>query len=156
MNKRNTLVAVRTVFLLVLLLSVYLFHPRTVAADETDLYHESLKFDSNGNLLITTRDKKASSSVRYRTIGWIVKRAQTGSGARQYIRVKPEQSSESRTDPSDPNYTFNYFKCDRTLIFAKIGAVSKEWQKDLYKNGGIVYLDAIMTVVENGEALGYG
>lgn len=155
MNKRNTLVAVRTVFLLVLLLSVYLFHPRMVAADETDLYHESLKFDSNGNLLITTRDKKASSSVRYRTIGWIVKRAQTGSGARQYIRVKPEQSSESRTDPSDPNYTFNYFKCDRTLIFAKIGAVSKEWQKDLYKNGGIVYLDAIMTVVENGEALGY-
>ena len=155
MNKQKPVFAGRTVLLTLLLLSVCFFRPSVVAADETDLYHESLKFDSNGNLLMTTRDKKASSSVRYRTIGWIVKRTPEASGSTESIRLKLKQNGVSQTDPTDPNYRFTYFKCDKSLIFAKIAAVSSEWQKDLYQNGGMVYLDAVMTVVENGEALGY-
>ena len=90
MNKQKPVFAGRTVLLTLLLLSVCLFRPPVVAADETDLYHESLKFDSNGNLLMTTRDKKASSSVRYRTIGWIVKRTPEASGSTESIRLKLE------------------------------------------------------------------
>ena len=144
----------RIILLTGLFLSVCLFRPQTAAADETDLYHESLKFDSNGNLLMTTRDKKAGSSVRYKTIGWTMKRTPDASAGAEIVRLKLEQNGASRPDPADQGYIFTYFKCDKDLIFAKIGDASADWQKDLYQNGGIVYLDAIMTVVENGRALG--
>ena len=151
MNKQKPVFAGRAVLLTLLLLSVCLFRPLVVAADETDLYHESLKFDSNGNLLMTTRDKKAGSNVRYKTIGWTMKRTPNASAGAEIVRLKLEQNGASRPDPADPGYIFTYFKCDKDLIFAKIGAASADWQKDLYQNGGIVYLAAIMTVVENGK-----
>lgn len=154
MNRSKPIMAVRIILLTGLFLSVCLFRPQTAAADETDLYHESLKFDSNGNLLMTTRDKKAGSSVRYKTIGWTMKRTPDASAGAEIVRLKLEQNGASRPDPADPGYIFTYFKCDKDLIFAKIGDASADWQKDLYQNGGIVYLDAIMTVVENGRALG--
>lgn len=154
MNKQKPIAAVRIILLTGLLLSVSLFRPQTAAADETDLYHESLKFDSNGNLLMTTRDKKAGSSVRYKTIGWTMKRAPGSAGSDRSVRLKLAQNGASRPDPKDPDYVFTYFKCEQSLIFAKIGAASEEWQRELYQNGGLVYLDAIMTVVENGRELG--
>lgn len=155
MNKQHPAFAWRRTALLLLLLSTCLLRSLTVAADETDLYHESLKFDSNGNLLMTTRDKKADSLVRYRTIGWVVKRTPQATGSTTSIRLKLEQNGASHADPTDPNYIFTYFKCDHSLIFEKIGMASADWQRSLYQNGGTVYLDAIMTVVENGRALGY-
>lgn len=154
MNKCKLMTVVRLFLLAGLLFSVCLPRSLTAAADETDLYHESLKFDSNGNLLMTTKDKKAVGAVRYKTIGWTMKRTDDASAGTQYVRLKLEQNGASRPDPTDPDYIFTYFKCDQALIFAKIGAASTDWQKDLYQNGGIVYLDAIMTVVENGRALG--
>lgn len=154
MNNQKPAVLKRAVWLFLILLSACLFWPLSASANETDLYHESLKFDSNGNLLMTTRDKKAENSVRYRTIGWIVKRTEEEPGKNEYIRLKTQRSGEPQTDPADSDYIFNYFKCDKDLIFTKIGAVSAQWQQDLYKNGGTVYLDAIMTVVEDGTALG--
>lgn len=154
MNKCKRMTVARLLLAIGLLFSVNLSRPLTAAADETDLYHESLKFDSDGNLLMTTRDKKAAGTVRYKTIGWTMKRTGDASTGTQCVRLKLEQSGASRPDPADLDYVFTYFKCDRSLIFAEIGAVSADWQKELYQNGGIVYLDAIMTVVENGKAMG--
>lgn len=155
MNKQHPAPAWRRIALILLLLSTCLLQSLTVTADETDLYHESLKFDSNGNLLMTTRDKKADSNVRYRTIGWVVKRTPQTTGSATSIRLRLEQNGASHVDPADPNYIFTYFKCDHSLIFDKIGMASADWQRSLYQNGGTVYMDAIMTVVENGRALGY-
>lgn len=155
MNKQYPVWAARSVCLFLLFLSVCLFRPLMVTADETDLYHESLKFDSKGNLLMTTRDKKAGSNVRYKTIGWTLRRSRGAVGNNESVRLRLEQNGASRADPSDPDYVFTYFKCERTLIFSKIGTASKSWQRDLYEHGGIVYLDAIMTVVENGRTQGY-
>lgn len=155
LNKSYPLRTAGHIGFFLLFLLVCLFHPLSVAADETDLYHESLKFDSRGNLLMTTRDKKAGSSVRYKTIGWTLRRSQGAAGGNESVRLRLEQNGASRADPSDPDYVFTYFKCDRTLIFSKIGTASKSWQRDLYEHGGTVYLDAIMTVVENGKTLGY-
>lgn len=154
MYQQKPIFAGRMLCMLVLFLSVILIRPLCTAADETDFYHEGLKFDSNGNLLMTTRDKKASSSVRYKTIGWIVKKTPHAVGSAQTVRLKLEQNGASRVDPTDPDYVFTYFKCEKSVIFAKIGAASEEWQKELYLNGGTVYLDAIMTVVEDGRVLG--
>lgn len=155
MNKQNSIYAVRMIAVILLLLLACLFCPRLVAADETDLYHESLKFDSKGNLLMTTRDKKAGGAVRYKTIGWTLKRTPGASGSTASARLKLEQNGASIADPTDPDYIFTYFKCDKLLIFAKIGDASLQWQRELYQNGGVIYMDAIMTVVENGRARGY-
>lgn len=143
--------------ILFLLIFLFLYGPLTLSADTggVDLYHESLKFDSEGNLLMTTRDKKAGGSTRYKTLGWIVKRVQNEAGPNQTIRLKLEENGTPRTDPADADYIFTYFKCSKEIIFSKIGAVSADWQMDLYQNGGILYLDAIMTVIEDGRQLGY-
>lgn len=140
-----------------LFLFLWLYRPLSLAADtsETDLYCESLKFDSQGNLLMTTRDKKASGTTRYKTLGWIVKRTQNASDSNQTIRLKLEENGAPRTDPNDADYIFSYFKCSKEIIFSKIGAASADWQIDLYQNGGIVYLDAIMTVIEDGRQMGH-
>lgn len=140
---------------LALVLIVFWLCQSAAAADGTDLYHESLKFDSNGNLLMTTRDKRAESNVRYKTIGWTIKRTRDAIEETQSVRLRLEQNGASCVDPSDADYIFTYFKCAKEVIFAKIGSASEKWQRTLYKNGGIVYLDAIMTVVEHGRQLGY-
>lgn len=129
--------------------------PLRAAAESgtAELYRENLRFDSQGNLRMTTRDKKAEGGVRYRTIGWVMRRTKETAGTGGTIRLKLEEGI-SRPDPNDPGYVYTYFKCERDLIFAKIGAASADWQMDLYQNGGYVYLDAIMTVVENGVAAG--
>lgn len=155
MNKQNRVSIWRTGVAVCFLLWMSFFQPVSTAADEKDLRFENLEFDSNGNLLMTTYDKKAGSNVRYKTIGWTVKRLPEDVSSTQRTRIKLVQNGESRTDPYRPGYVYTDFKCDRMLIFAKIGATSEEWQKELYQNGGMVYLDAIMTVVENGKQMGY-
>jgi hypothetical protein len=154
MRKRNPRFAGYLGALLFLLVFVTFSTLISAAADETDLYHESLKIDSDGNLLMTTRDKRAGSGIRYKTIGWTLKKDVNAAGASKTVRLPLEQNGQSRADPNDSNYIFTYFKCDKSVIFAKIGAADPAWQKQLYVQGGMVYLDAIMTVVENGVSLG--
>ncbi len=118
-----------------------------------NLYREALEFDSDGNLQMTTHDKKATSGTKYRTIGWTIKRYQGSVTAKERARIKLRQTS-SYADPNDSNYVYTSFVCDKYDIFGRIGAASKAWRKELYQNGGVVYLDAIMTVVVDGKALG--
>lgn len=123
----------------------------TVRNENSD--KEQLFFDPNGNLQMTTRDKKASGSVRYRTVGWTIKRMSGTASPSQRIRIRLTQTA-SRDDPSDPDYVYTYFMCSAQQIFDKIGEASEEWQCAIYQNGGMVYLDAIMTVVEHGQPCG--
>lgn len=136
-------------------LFVCLFSGSSVAETvrNEDYDNERLIFDSRGNLQMTTRDKIATGGVRYRTIGWTIRRLPDALAGGQSARIRLTQTG-SRQDPSDPDYVYTYFMCGTDQIFTQIGAVSEEWQVTLYQNGGMVYLDAIMTVVENGRACG--
>ena len=136
MNRSKPIMAVRIILLTGLLLSVCLFRPQTAAADETDLYHESLKFDSNGNLLMTTRDKKAGSNVRYKTIGWTMKRTPNASAGAEIVRLKLEQNGASRPDPADPGYIFTYFKCIDKIL-------TKQAEEELKKEESEVELHSV-------------
>ncbi len=117
-----------------------------------DYYREVLEFDSEGNLIMTTRDKIATGSLTYRTIGWTIKRYDGGihESWNQCAFIPLTTLGESRVDPTNSAYKYSYFYCDKNTIFNAIGNVSKEWQNSLYVNGGTVYLDAIMTVCRNG------
>lgn len=117
----------------------------------TDYYNEVLRFDEEGNLVMTSYDGKASYSTTYRTLGWTIKRYNLPINDPNNTCVSIAlENAGSRTDPENPEYIYSYFYADRDLIFQRIGEVSPEWQQELYQNGAIVYLDGIMTVCERG------
>lgn len=136
-----------------ILLAVCLLFCEMAAA--SDLYQEVLKFDSYGNLQMTTHDKRATGGVKYRTIGWTIKRWEGVVPASARARIRLTQEGVSYTDPEDSEYVYTRFTCDKDEIFARIGEASADWQTELYQRGGMVYLDAVMTVVEDGRALGW-
>lgn len=104
---------------------------------------------------MTTRDRLATSSITYKTLGWTIKRYDAPIDAAEnecaYIALT---SLFQFPDPEDSAYCYTTFFCDKDTIFNAIGSVSADWQDTLYQNGGIVYLDAIMTVCHNGVPLG--
>lgn len=120
-----------------------------------DYLNERLEFDQEGNLIMTTRDRIATGSVTYKTIGWTIKRYDGGIfeawNQCAYISLT---SLAQITDPEDSRYCYTTFYCDKNTIFNAIGKVSSDWQETLYREGGTVYLDAIMTVCHNGVPLG--
>ena len=77
----------------ILLAVCLMFCEAPAAADShQDLYQENLQFDSKGNLKMTTHDKKATGGVRYRTIGWTIKRWPGKVSAVQCARVRLAQA----------------------------------------------------------------
>lgn len=137
---------------MLLVLLCFLFYQKKVEAAEGEV----LVFDEQGNLKMTTHDRIATNNVTYKTIGWTIKRYDLPMDApgNQCVTILIEDDGEPMTDPADAQYKYSYFKCDKETIFNRIGAVSTEWQQELYTNGGIVFLDAVMTVCENGVAQG--
>lgn len=116
--------------------------------------NEKLEFDKDGNLVMTTYDKTATSNVTYQTIGWTIKRSQGSVSGNESIRIKLTASAASKVDPNNSAYEYHYFQCTKETIFNQIEHGSQEWMHELYTNGGTVYLDAIMTVCEGGVPKG--
>lgn len=114
---------------------------------------EVLKADGQGSIILITTDKKATSDVRYKTIGWTV-----FSEDRSKSVVVPLEEYKSETHKENPDVpegkVRTYFKVEKDVLFARIGATNKEWQRDLYTNGGNVILDGVMTIVESGVRMG--
>ncbi len=117
---------------------------------------EQLAFDEQGNLMMTTHDRIATSSRTYKTVGWTIKRYDMPIGAEgnDSVVVMLEDNGAPQPDPDNAGYQYCYFWCDAEMIFNRIGAVSPEWQWELYLNGGTVYLDAVMVVCHSGTAQG--
>lgn len=120
----------------------------------SDLYRERLEFDSEGNLWMTTRDRIATSDIRYKTIGFTIKREGKVISETQTVRVTLEETRESLTDPMDSRYRYCYFCIRKENIYQNILLCSEEWSTELYLNGGMLYLDAIMTVMEKEKVKG--
>ena len=104
---------------------------------------------------MTTHDRMATSSITYKTIGWTIKRYNTaitdpGNNC-AYIALS---GLYQVPDPENPSYSYTTFHCDKDTVFNAIGRASIEWQETLYREGGTVYLDAIMTVCYNGVPQG--
>ncbi len=108
---------------------------------------DDLKFDSNGALTFTTTDTKATTSVKYRTVGFTISNlARTQS----VVLMLEEDTSRDLLDGSIESI----FSTDRDTLFERIGETDPAWQRELYQNGGEVWLDGIFTIVSYGEILG--
>lgn len=113
-----------------------------------------IQFDAEGNLWMVTHDKAAVTGIRYTTLGWTIKRYNAPIAGNQSVRVKLETYCPDKVDPADPTYLYGYFVIHKDVIFQNIMQAYPEWANDLYTNGGIVYLDGVMTVSENGVKKG--
>lgn len=126
--------------------------------EEQDYYREKLEFDSEGTLMMTTHDKKATSNTTYRTVGWTIKRYDMPINAPgqqcAFIKLYEYEDIKYRDDPKQSGYIYCYYYGDKTEIYNAIGKVSSEWQHQLYTYGDTVYIDSILTICENGRVLG--
>ena len=125
-----------------------------VLAKESDWYKERLEFDEEGTLWMTTHDKKATGDVSYVTLGWTLKRENKKIGKTDSVRVKLEQYQDSKDDPAKKGYVFSYFRIGKEEIYSRIAEQNPAWAEELYRNGGMIYLDAIMTVKDSGKCRG--
>lgn len=148
LSKKNKNLRLVFRFILVLTLGIIcrFSEPQQVWAGGEQLY-----FDEWGNLRMTTYDRIATSNITYKTIGWVIKQYNRPVGAdNPNVTVVLEQDGEPQPDPTNPTYQYCYFVCDKQDIFDRIGEISFQWQQELYSNGGMVYLDAFMTVCIDG------
>lgn len=134
---------------LLFLLLIFGINPITAKADE-------LYFDEEGNLYFHTSDKAASGSVRYKTIGWVIKRYDMPMDApeQQYVIVTKSQYKPDEPAPDKEGYVLCYFYTDKNEILDAVSSVSEEWYNILTGYGDDVYIDSVMTVVEGGKELG--
>lgn len=123
---------------------------------DSNLYEEKLVFLEDGTLVMTTHDKKATTNIRYQTIGWVIKRYDMPKDAdgQQYVVIPTQEEVEYRDDPKDNGYVYCYYYGNKENIANSIYNKSSEWKNLLYKYGDYVYIDEIMTVVEGGVRCG--
>lgn len=118
---------------------------------------EELYFDVDGNLYYVTREKKASSSVKYYTIGWIIKRYDMPIDVpgQQYVIVTKSNYKPDMVDPEDSKYVYCYYRSDKDEILNAVMYASADWYHNLVSYGDTVYIDSVMTVLEKGEQQGF-
>lgn len=126
------------------------------AYTDSSLYGEKLYFDEEGNLIMTTHDKKATTNIKYKTVGWVIKRYDMPMNAQgqQFVIIPIGDNAEYKDDADDNAYVYCYYKGNKDKIANEINKCSSQWKMLLYKYGDYVYIDEIMTVVENGNPLG--
>lgn len=119
--------------------------------------NEELYFDNDGNLYYITRERKATSSVKYYTIGWIIKRYDMpiDVDGQQYVIVTKSNYKPDEVDPNNSKYVYCYYRSDKEEILSAIKSVSMEWYNVLDKYGDTVYIDSVMTVIEKGNQKGF-
>lgn len=142
------------IILIIFLLNLYFGEKMNIYAASIPFEGEGIAFDSEGNLWMVTHDKAAVTGIRYTTLGWTIKRYNSPIAGNQSVRVKLETYCPDKVDPNNPEYLYGYFVIHKERIFQSINSAYPEWAQELYTNGGTVYLDGIMTVVQNGVKQG--
>lgn len=123
---------------------------------ENRAFAGELYFDDSGNMVFWGYDKKATTDIRYHTVGWTIKRYDDAIDAygQQVVNIAKTGYQYEIIDPDNPEYAYNVFVIESQLILDRIGDVSADWRNQLVCYGGYVYIDNIMTVIEYGEYQG--
>ena len=120
------------------------------------MYNEQLGFDGEGNLIMITHDKKASTYITYKTLGFVIKRYDMPREAayQQYAVIAIGSRGEILEDIFDSSYVYCRYCIEEAVIADAVRKVSEEWYRALYSYGDHVYIDEIMTIAERGQLLG--
>lgn len=119
-------------------------------------FAEELYFNEGGDLVFSMHDKIATSGIKYKTIGWVIKRYDDGlyASGQSFVNIPRSGFIYRMPDPENPEYRYTTFVVDGAMIMERIAQTSSEWKNQLQKYGGYVYLDSIMTVTEYGTDTG--
>ena len=145
--KRKLIKAIFAVMMIPFMLTAFCGQERLYAGN---YYQESLYFGNDGSFYMTTHDAVGTKSTRYCTLGWTIKRYDLPIDDPLNVSATIVLTCDgSVQDPENDRYLYSFFYCDKDTIFEAIGNASSEWQREIYLNGATVYLDGIMTVLEN-------
>ncbi|MFQ9932901.1 MAG: DUF5704 domain-containing protein [Lachnospiraceae bacterium] len=124
--------------------------------EETAYAEEGLYFDDSGNLVFATYNKAATGKIRYRTVGWVIKKYEEAINENGQISgIIPLPEFYYRVeDKNNPGYVYIYFIINKEQVLKVIEKVSPKWRQYLEKYGDTVYLDSVMTVDEYGVLQG--
>ena len=122
--------------------------------------------DSNGDVNVVTNDKKRTSSIYYKTIGFTISRGQFNPSAKklakgaatEYFEVPLSNMTVDTTNVGSRE--INSFKMPYSELKARIGAKSGEWLQeieDAEKYGGTAYVrfDCLMMVYHGTNSTGH-
>jgi len=139
----------KIIFIFLTILFISLPASKTVLAEE-------LYFNEEGDLIFSMHDKIATSGIKYKTIGWVIKRYDDGlyASGQSFVNIPRSGFIYRIPDPENPEYRYTTFVVDGAMIMEHIAGSSPEWKNQLQKYGGYVYLDSIMTVTEYGTDMG--
>jgi len=139
----------KIIFIFLTILFLSLPASKTVLAEE-------LYFNEEGDLVFSMHDKIATSGIKYKTIGWVIKRYDDGlyTSGQSFVNIPRSGFIYRIPDPENPEYRYTTFVVDGAMIMERIAQTSSEWKNQLQKYGGYVYLDSIMTVTEYGTDMG--
>lgn len=139
----------KIIFIFLTILFISLPASKTVFAEE-------LYFNEGGDLVFSMHDKIATSGIKYKTIGWVIKRYddELYASGQSFVNIPRSGFIYRMPDPENPEYRYTTFVVDGAMIMDRIAQISSEWKNQLQKYGGYVYLDSIMTVTEYGTDMG--
>ena len=125
---------------------------------------EILRVQNDNSILITNYDKIATTGIRYRTLGYGIKKSKdevigTKNGrVDEKVPLVEQRPFKILKHEDDPNIMQGYVIATdiiySTSIYEQIGNIDSTWVNTLYSDGGIIYLDGIMTINQNGRMLG--
>ena len=139
----------KLIFICLTILFISLSVSKTALAEE-------LYFNESGDLIFSVYDKIATNEIKYKTIGWVIKRYNDvlQADGQNSVNISKSGFIYQIPDQENPEYCYTTFIVDGDAIMDRISQASSEWRSQLEKYGGYVYLDSIMTVMEHGTDTG--
>lgn len=157
--KRKQLVAIIT--LVVMLAAALLPYFSVNAAGNDDIaVTDSIFLDENGNFVFISYDKKKTSSVSYKTIGFTISRcvsvAKEEYVPEEYIKIALSTTMTPCEVVSETNsHICNKWTINADYVMSLIAANYPDWAAELTDSTGYyLKFDAVMVVVHNGHLSG--
>ncbi len=121
---------------------------------------EVMIVDNYNNIFMKNYDLIATTKITYRTLGYTVK----NDNATKSVVVPLTEVREVRNEKGggvneeDPlveeGYVLSEDKIESGILFDQLEQTYPEWAKEVYNNGGNVFLDGVMTINRYGNILG--
>ena len=91
---------------------------------------EELYFNEEGDLVFSMHDKIATSGIKYKTIGWVIKRYDDGlyTSGQSFVNIPRSGFIYRIPDPENPEYRYTTFVVDGAMIMERIAQTSKIWR----------------------------
>lgn len=121
---------------------------------------DSIYLDDNGNFVFMSYDKKATSTTRYKTVGFTISRCVSNKKEEyvpdEYIKVPLSTSNTPQEIVSEtPTHICSKWTINADFVMSQIQSMYPDWYDALQQEKGyFLKFDAIMVIIRNGSPSG--